>query len=124
MEVAEEHILRRTRAFRKTEGIGSIVCPNLEQGVSTVNLVCSACLAASRAAESKLDNKPVCGKCKQPLLPAQPIELTQQSFAKFIGRTDVPVLVDFWALWCGPRPDDGAGLRGSRCQAFAPKGPT
>lgn len=67
-----------------------------------MNLVCSACLAVNRVPESKLDDKPVCGKCKQSLLPAQPVELTEQSFAKFIARTEVPVLVDFWAPWCGP----------------------
>lgn len=67
-----------------------------------MNIVCSACLAVNRVPESKLRDKPVCGRCKQPLLPAHPVELTEQSFGKFIARTDVAVLVDFWAPWCGP----------------------
>lgn len=67
-----------------------------------MELVCSNCLSVNRIPDAKLQDKPICGKCKQSLLPAQPIELTDQSFAKFISRTELPVLVDFWAPWCGP----------------------
>lgn len=51
---------------------------------------------------SKVHDKPVCGKCKTPLLPTYPVELTDASFTKFIAKNEVPVLVDFWAPWCGP----------------------
>jgi thioredoxin 2 len=56
----------------------------------------------NRVLDSKLTDKPICGKCKKPLIPTHPIDLTDKSFAKYIARTDVPILVDFWAPWCGP----------------------
>lgn len=68
----------------------------------SVNLVCSDCLSVNRLPIERIDETPICGKCKQSLLPGTPIELTDRSFTKFITRTDVPILVDFWATWCGP----------------------
>lgn len=67
-----------------------------------MKIVCSKCSAVNRVPDSKLEDKPVCGKCKQSLLPTHPIELDDDTFAKFISKTEVPVLVDFWAAWCGP----------------------
>jgi thioredoxin 2 len=69
---------------------------------STTHVVCPHCLAANRLPENRLQDSPVCGKCKQPLFTRQPIELSTQSFAKHINNSDIPVVVDFWAPWCGP----------------------
>jgi len=68
----------------------------------SLHIVCPHCDAVNRVPSVKLPEHPVCGKCKQPLFTAHPVELNSGNFAQHIGRNDIPVLVDFWAPWCGP----------------------
>ena len=66
------------------------------------HIVCPHCAAVNRVPADKLAAQPTCGKCKQALFTAHPVELTADNFAQHIARNDIPVLVDFWAPWCGP----------------------
>ena len=66
------------------------------------HIVCPHCDAVNRVPAVKLGEQPTCGKCKKPLFTAHPIELNANNFAQHIANSDVPVLVDFWAPWCGP----------------------
>jgi thioredoxin 2 len=72
------------------------------QNQNLVTLVCATCQAVNRFPSHRLGDSPVCGKCKQELLSGHPINLTDATFQRFISRTSLPVLVDFWAAWCGP----------------------
>jgi len=67
-----------------------------------LHIVCAACRATNRVPPARLSEEPKCGKCHAPLLDGSPVELTDQSFDKFVQRNDLPVVVDFWADWCGP----------------------
>jgi thioredoxin 2 len=67
-----------------------------------LHLVCPHCDAINRIPATRLDDTPNCGQCHKPLFTAHPIELTSANFQKQVGRSDIPVLVDFWAPWCGP----------------------
>jgi thioredoxin 2 len=66
------------------------------------HLVCPHCEAVNRVPDDKLSDNPKCGRCKAPLFTGDPIELSDQSFAKHLQRNDLPLVVDFWAPWCGP----------------------
>jgi len=68
----------------------------------STHLVCPDCKKINRVATARLGDHPRCGSCKQPLFPGVPIQLDEATFDRFIGRSDVPVVVDFWAPWCGP----------------------
>jgi len=67
-----------------------------------LHIVCPHCNAVNRVPPDKLDAQPTCGKCKQNLFDAHPVELNATNFTQHISRNDIPVLVDFWAPWCGP----------------------
>jgi thioredoxin 2 len=66
------------------------------------HIVCPYCNAVNRVTAARLNDQPNCGKCHQALFNAQPLELTRSNFRQQITRNDIPVLVDFWAPWCGP----------------------
>jgi len=67
-----------------------------------LQLVCPHCAAINRVQAERLGDGPVCGQCKQALFSESPIELTAANFDRHISQSDLPVLVDFWAPWCGP----------------------
>ncbi len=73
-----------------------------QTNVEYMHVGCGRCGTENRVAAKRLGEGPKCGECGAPLLPAAPVELSDTSYDAVIARTGLPVLVDFWAPWCGP----------------------
>lgn len=69
---------------------------------TSLHIVCPRCSATNRVPEDRITDAPDCGKCKAPLFDGHPADLDEMAFARQIAHNDIPVVVDFWAPWCGP----------------------
>ncbi|NCD25837.1 MAG: thioredoxin TrxC [Deltaproteobacteria bacterium] len=67
-----------------------------------IHVVCPRCQTVNAVLLDKIGRNPICAKCQTPLLPPAPVDLSDATFERYVARSTLPVLVDFWAPWCGP----------------------
>ncbi len=67
-----------------------------------MQVVCPSCLTRNRVPQERLQDHPHCGHCAGLLLPTHPVELDDQQLMRYLAGQELPVVIDFWASWCGP----------------------
>jgi thioredoxin 2 len=73
-----------------------------EASTETLLIACPHDGALNRVPRARLDQSPSCGKCHRPLFAGKPVDLTSATFDRHVVQGDLPVVIDFWAAWCGP----------------------